>query len=78
MNKDKVAMYQECFRSAAGKEVLKDLAQFCLVNQPTYVIGDPHHSAFNEGMRRVYLRVQSFINHQEVVDGESGYEHGDS
>lgn len=72
MDQTKSNLYKEAFRTAAGKAVLKDLEQFCHANNVTYVIGDPHHTAFNEGMRRVYLRIQSFINNkEEVQNGET-------
>ena len=54
--------YKYCFETEAGKEVLKDLANFCKYNEPTFVAGDPYATAFNEGMRRVFLRMKSLSN----------------
>lgn len=51
--------YRDVFLTPNGEEVLKDLLQFCMYNSPTHVIGDSHQSAYNEGMRRVALRIIS-------------------
>ena len=47
-----------------AKRVLEDLAEFCHANKTVTVHdatgrGDPIGSAFNDGARRVYLRIQS-------------------
>ena len=49
--------------------VLGDLADFCRLDGQTFVSQDEagRHSAFNEGMRRVALRVFHFLN--DNVDG---------
>lgn len=58
-------VYREVFNTPSGKMVLKDLAKFCGQNSPTYVSGDSHASAYREGMRRVFLRIQSLIDLDE-------------
>lgn len=57
--------YKDTFNTPQGKEVLRDLAKFCGQNNPTYVPGDSHASAYKEGMRRVFLRIQQFVNLSE-------------
>ena len=50
--------YAICFGSPEGRAVLADLAKFCNANQPTFD-PNPHVAAYNEGLRRVYLRIKS-------------------
>ena len=57
--------YKKCFASVEGKRVLQDLIQFCKYRDSSYVAGDPTGTAFNEGMRRVILRVIKFMNMTE-------------
>lgn len=66
--KNKQKIYKEVFESNAGKKVLADLAIFCGQYAPTYQQGDPYDTAYKEGMRRVYLRIHSYLNmdHAEV------------
>lgn len=54
--------YKGTFSTPEGEAVLKDLLKFCMYDSPTYVIGDPHQSAYNEGMRRVALRILSIMD----------------
>lgn len=78
--KNKKALYTEVFSTPAGKEVLKDLIQFTHVYNPTYVQGDASASAHNEGMRRVGLRIMSFLNKEVAQQTEQaiyrGEQHG--
>lgn len=48
--------YRMCFNTPAGRLVLKDLYDFCNVMQPTQR-ADAHHTAHEEGKRRVFLRI---------------------
>lgn len=57
--------YKICFDTPEGQRVLKDLVQFCKYRDSTFVAGDPHATAFNEGMRRVALRIIKFLNMTE-------------
>lgn len=59
--------YKRVFASDDGKLVLSDLSKFACINRPTFVPGDPFETHINEGMRRVPLRIFSFIN---MSDGE--------
>lgn len=53
------ADYGAVFDTAAGQRVLKDLYRFCRMDQPTFT-PDPCTAAFNEGCRRVFLRILGF------------------
>lgn len=53
--------YAQAFGTPSGKYVLSDLAAFCGAMNPTYVRGDPHQTAHNEGARSVILRIYSFL-----------------
>lgn len=64
--KKRPKLYKDTFSTPQGKEVLKDLAKFCGQNSPTHVPGDPYTSAYKEGMRRVFLRIQQFVNLNEA------------
>lgn len=57
--------YKSVFSTSQGEEVMKDLYVFCGQNAPTFVPGDPYASAYKEGMRRVFLRIQQFVNLKE-------------
>jgi hypothetical protein len=59
-DKELAKKYKEVFGTAAGKEVLDNLLQFTQINQPTFR-NDPYQTAFNEGMRRVGLRLISML-----------------
>jgi hypothetical protein len=43
--------------SAAARRILVDLARYCRVGQSSFVPGDPHQTAFNEGARDVFLHI---------------------
>jgi hypothetical protein len=53
--------YRNVFSTPDGQKVLKDLLAFCNMLNMTYVPGDPTTTAFNEGMRRVGLRIVSIL-----------------
>lgn len=46
-----------------GRRVLADLYRFCGMTGPTHVPGDPVETAYNEGKRRVGLRIASILAH---------------
>lgn len=64
-NEKLVHKYKTVFGGQDGEDVLLDILKFCKVNQPTYIPGDPHTSAFNEGMRRVGLRLLSLTQQEK-------------
>ena len=41
----------------AARRILVDLARYCRVGQSSFVAGDPHQTAFNEGARDVFLHI---------------------
>lgn len=57
--------YKMCFKTPQGERVLKDLLHFCKYRDTSFVAGDPNATAFNEGMRRVALRLIKFLNLSE-------------
>lgn len=59
--------YQQCFKTPAGEKVLQDLMLFCKYRDSSFVVGDPNQTAFNEGMRRVILRIIKFM---EMTDDD--------
>lgn len=69
-NKKLASLYKQVFTTPAGKEVLKDLITFCRLYQPTFSSQDPHQTAFNEGMRRVGLRIINFVEKDDLVRSE--------
>lgn len=54
------ADYAQTFSSEAGKRVLADLYRFCHMDQPSFAV-NPFVTAFNEGQRRVFLRVMGVL-----------------
>lgn len=50
--------YRMLKRQPAGQLILADLAQFCRATRPSMHAGDSHMTAFNEGKRAVWLRIQ--------------------
>jgi hypothetical protein len=57
----KVEAYKKVFGTDEGKLVLKELAAFCHMTNPTFT-GDVNQTVFNEGKRNVYLYINHFIN----------------
>lgn len=51
--------YKKAFLN--NEVLLKDLEAVCYVNHTGYVPGDPHTTAFHEGMRAVYLHIQHYL-----------------
>jgi hypothetical protein len=68
MNKEKIKLYKQVFGSPEGQKVLKDLMDFGGFMRPSYDPTNPHNTAFNEGSRRVLLRILSFMNPKESID----------
>jgi len=40
-----------------GRRVLEDLARYCRAGCTSFVAGDPHQTAFNEGARDAFLHI---------------------
>jgi len=60
--KRKSQAYQQTFSSPHAQKVLADLRKFCFADKTTFVPNDPYASAFSEGRREVFLRINAFIN----------------
>ncbi len=55
------ASYQRTFDAPDGKRVLRHLMRVGFVTKSTFVAGDPHQTAMNEGSRRIVLSIIRFI-----------------
>ena len=55
--------YAKTFHSPISKKVLADLAKFCCYNDSSVCEQSPDalQTIYNEGKRRVYLRILHFI-----------------
>lgn len=71
------SQYRTVFEGDAGEAVLRDLYEFCGLFMQAHVPGDPFHTAFNDGKRRVALRINAMLSERpsarqrEVDDDES-------
>lgn len=54
--------YRDTFSTPQGQLVLKHLITTCGVLQPTYVRGDSHDTAHNEGRRDVAVGILRMLN----------------
>jgi hypothetical protein len=45
----------------AARLILDDLARYCRAGATSFVAGDPHQTAFNEGARDAFLHVVEMI-----------------
>jgi len=54
-------MYGFIFNSDSGKEVLKDLEARCNYRVSSFVKGDTHATAYEEGKRAVYLYMLNML-----------------
>lgn len=55
-------LYRTVFQTEEGKRVLADIFDACGVGRQIAVPGDPHGTYFNDGMRRVGLRIASILD----------------
>jgi hypothetical protein len=58
-------LYKQVFGTDEGKKVLAHLMRNGFIAKSTFVAGDPHQSAMNEGSRRVVLSILTFMNKNE-------------
>jgi hypothetical protein len=49
--------YRDFVAGDAGRRIMADLAQYCRVGHTSFVAGDPHQTAFNEGARDTFLHI---------------------
>lgn len=57
--------FRQVFNTDDGKAVLAYLSKQCFMTTSTFVAGDPHQSAMNEGSRRVVLSIITLLNMDE-------------
>jgi hypothetical protein len=62
----RVLDYQHIFLSEPGRRVLEDMRRAFYFYRSTHVPGDPHGSAYREGMREVVLKIE----HMLTVDAD--------
>lgn len=60
-NKKLKQQYADVFSTPQGKEVLNDLIKFSRVFEESYHSNSSSNTAYAEGMRRVGLRILSFL-----------------
>lgn len=60
--KQRWSAYRQFLRQPAGQIILADLAKFCNANATSFRQADPHTTAFNEGKRAVWIRIQQHLN----------------
>lgn len=53
--------YQTVFNTPDGERVLHHLMKTANVTKPSFVPGDPHQTAFNEGARHLALSILKFV-----------------
>lgn len=53
--------YERVFRSPDGERVLRHIMRVGFVTSSTFVAGDPHATAMNEGSRRLALSILKFV-----------------
>lgn len=65
MDKDKAKQlirdFQGAFDAPEGKRVLENLSKECLETVSTFVLGNQHGTAFNEGKRYVILYIRGML-----------------
>jgi hypothetical protein len=53
--------YRRTFETEPGEYTLKKLRKLCKIGQDILVPGDSHATAYNVGMQRVYLHIESVM-----------------
>jgi len=56
-----VKAYGTVFSGPFGQQVFQDLSRSCFMHKTTFAPGDPHQTAFNEGMRATVLLIQRMV-----------------
>ena len=75
--------FREIFGSEAGKRVLSHMRSELWAGAPTFVRGDPHLSAFQEGERSVLLLIEHMLAEQSeeqiraALESSLGPDHDD-
>lgn len=58
-------LFENSDTNKAGSAVLVDLFRFCNMDKSSFCPGDPYLTAYNEGARRVFLRVLGMLRMDE-------------
>lgn len=68
---EKTHAYKRFAKTDDGKIIIADLESYCGFRRPSYNEQSPNalQTHINEGKRRVYLRIDGFINRVEKEDG---------
>jgi soluble cytochrome b562 len=69
--------YHKTFGTEEGKMVLADLYKACGMDRPSYVEGNPDRTAYNEGMKRIGLRIKSILKQSDKQLNELAKYHDD-
>ena len=70
---EKEQAYKRFSKTDDGKLIIADLESYCGFRRPSYNEQNPNalQTHINEGKRRVYLRIDGFINKKEKKDGQN-------
>lgn len=78
INQSIVRAMHSTFNSESGMQVLGHLQTLCKVFDTTYTQGDPYHTAFLEGQRRVVLDIMKYLAIRTDDDDKRGEHHYDT
>jgi hypothetical protein len=78
MNREKVKLYSQVFNTPAGREVVKDMMNFCGFFGDTFQPHDPYQTSYNCGKRRVMTRILNFIGAHDGIELSSINQEGDN
>jgi len=59
--------YRRVFNTDDGQKVLADLKKRSSFDATTFVSGDPHTSAFNEGQRAAVLLIVRMLSEEKEI-----------
>jgi hypothetical protein len=65
--------YIEVFSSSPGQRVLEDLCSKLGLSSSSFIAGDPHQTAYREGMRHAALLIISTIERPALAIIEKKY-----
>jgi len=57
--------YAKTFGTPEGKAVLADIYRAAGLDRPSYVEGKPDRTAYNEGLKRIGLRIKNILDHSD-------------
>jgi hypothetical protein len=63
----RTSLYKQYFKTEEGTELLKDLAEAFGAYKTSFVPGDSHQTAFNEGLRQAYSYIIGKVNGNEEI-----------